>query len=118
MFNSLYPVISVVFATIFLFVLGMLFAIVFQILRKTPVEPSSRAVRWVCAGVVLVGFSLAMKYIKPIYWGFIAGMSLFVLFWGFLTKIRGRFIWKDAITFSFWFPPKITHFLKSESSAT
>lgn len=107
MLESLYPVVSVVFGSVCFFLLGGFLAVVFQALRKTPIEPESRTVRWLTALAVIFGSLVSIKFVKPLYIGFMVSVAIWLVAWGFLSRIVGHIVRKKEIfTLSFWFTPK------------
>jgi predicted PurR-regulated permease PerM len=71
-----------------------------------PVEKYPRMTRWAVIVFVAMWFFLFIKFLRPVYYGFIAGISLMILAWGFLSRIEKHVIWKEVLTFSFWLPIK------------
>jgi hypothetical protein len=89
-------------------VLGIWFGEVFLKSQwATAIKTHPRTTRWVflvsCAVLIAFLFFVFIKLSRPIYWGYVATVSVLLVAGNALSWIEKRILWKEIFTLSFWF---------------
>lgn len=109
MLESFYPVLVTVIIGIVLFVSGLLFGSGILASRLAPIlKAHPLATRWFFFFLAALLWFLFIKFLLPLYRGFIGGVSATIFLWGALSRIEKHFLWKEFLKLSFWIPESIT----------
>lgn len=108
MFDSLYPLIGVLTIGVALFVFGIGLGSAFlesQMAAVAKAHPLTT--RWFLVILIALIVFLSFRFIRPLYYTAVVGLSCVAVVWGFISRIEKRFIWKEFFTLSFWFSEEI-----------
>lgn len=109
MFESLYPIFGVLTIGVALFISGIGLGSVFLESRMAArAKAYPLATRWLLLVFIALIVFLFFRFIRPLYYAAVVGFSCTAVAWGFLSRIEKRFLWKEVLTFSFWFPRRNT----------
>lgn len=108
MYEPLYPLIGVLTIGAVLFIFGIGFGTIFLESRWAPwVKAHPFTTRWFLVILIALIVFLFFRFIRPLYYTAVVGLSCVAVVWGFISRIEKRFIWKEFFTLSFWFPEEI-----------
>lgn len=105
MWDPLYPIIGTLTIGVVLFVFGFGLGAVFLASRMAmAVKAHPLTTRWFFLVLIAFIVFLFFRFIQPLYYAAVVGLSCTTIAWGFLSRIEKRFLWGELLAFSFWFP--------------
>ena len=109
MFDFFYPVLVTAVIGIVLFVSGLLVGSGILASRFAPIMKAHPiATRWFFFFLAALLWFLFIKFLLPLYRGFIGGVSATIFLWGTLSRIEKHFLRKEFFRLSFWIPESLT----------
>jgi hypothetical protein len=105
MFESLYPLVGVLTIGVALFISGIGLGSAFLESRMAAAAKAHPfTTRWFFVILIALFIFLFFRFVQPLYYTVVVGCSCAAVAWGFLSRIEKRFLWKELLTLSFWFP--------------